>query len=302
MDTLRGPTNFSTNDECGFLIEGFDSAPVLMMPYNPPYYNELLEGWGMSKAKDLYAYNYIFSGDLPEKVLKVASLAERKGITVRPIDMKNFMADMQTFQHIYNSAWKDNWGFIPISDEELSYSAGRLKPLIIPEFIMIAEKQGEPVGFLGLLPDFNSVLKHMHGRLTPVTLLKALYYSRKITALRVLLYGVKPGYRSQGLDALLFTNGVNYIKVKGGYTNLEFSWILEDNVPVKRIIEMLGGLLYKKYRIYEKKKAIGYRSWAVGYSFLSYNLSPIACGLWPNLFISLYLLKKYAILQICLIS
>ena len=255
MDIMRGPMNFSTNDECGFLIEGFDSLPMLMMSYNPPYYNELMEGWGMAKAKDLYAYNYTFTGTPPEKVVRVAALAERKGITARPIDMKNFMADMQTFKDIYNAAWKDNWGFIPLSDEEISYSAGRLKPLVVPEFTLIAEKDREPIGFLGFLPDFNSVLKRMHGKLTPVTLVKALYYSKKITALRVLLYGIKPEYRNRGVEALLLAKGYNNIIQRGGYHNVEFSWILEDNFRVQRIIEMFGASLYKRYRIYEKKIA-----------------------------------------------
>jgi GNAT superfamily N-acetyltransferase len=224
-----------------------------MMPYNPPYYNELMEGWGMAKAKDLYAYNYTFTGTPPAKVVRVAALAERKGITARPINMKNFLADMRAFKDIYNATWKDNWGFIPLSDDELSYSAERLKPLVVPEFILIAEKDGEPVGFLGFLPDFNSVLKHMHGKLTPVTLLKALYFSKKIDTLRVLLYGIKPEYRSRGVEALLLAKGYNNIVQRGGYRKVEFSWILEDNLRVQRIIEMFGASLYKKYRIYEKK-------------------------------------------------
>src|SRR5208283_5299833 len=257
LQIMRGPMNFSTNDECGFLIEGFDSPPVLMMSYNPPYYIDLMEGLGMAKAKDLYAYNYSFTGTPPEKVVRVAALAEKKGITARPIDMKNFMADMQAFKVIYNSAWKDNWGFIPLSDEEIAYSAERLKPLVVPEFTLIAEKDGEPIGFLGFLPDFNSVLKHMHGKLTPVTLFKALYYSKKITALRVLLYGIKPEYRNRGVEALLLAKGYKNIVQRGGYRNVEFSWILEDNFRVQRIIEMFGASLYKKYRIYEKKIGTG---------------------------------------------
>ncbi|MBF0557448.1 MAG: N-acetyltransferase [Nitrospirae bacterium] len=255
IKVMRGPMNFSTNDECGFLIEGYDSTPVLMMPYNPPYYNDLMEASGLAKAKDLYAYNYVFTGTPPEKVVRVASLAKKKGITVRPIDMKNFLRDMGAFKDVYNAAWKDNWGFIPLTDEELSYSAGRLKQLVIPEFTLLAQLNGETVGFLGFLPDFNFVLQKMHGRLTPVTLMKALYYSRKISGLRVLLYGTKPEYRNRGVDAALLSVGYENIIKRGGYRNVEFSWILEDNVPVQRIIEMFGATLYKKYRIYEKRIA-----------------------------------------------
>ncbi|MCL5061787.1 MAG: N-acetyltransferase [Nitrospirae bacterium] len=252
METMRGPMNFSTNEECGFLIEGFDSPPMLMMPYNLPYYNDLMTAFGMSKSKDLHAYIYDMQEELPEKVLRVAALAERKGITVRTIDKKNFMADMKIFQNVYNSAWEKNWGFIPISDEELAYSAGRLKPLAVPDLTLIAEKDGEPIGFLGLIPDFNFVLRHMGGRLNPITILKALYYSRKITDLRLLLYGIKPEYRNRGVDALLFKVGHKNIK-KGGYKRIEFSWILEDNISVIRICEMFGARLYKRYRVYEKK-------------------------------------------------
>lgn len=253
MAFLRGPMNFSTNEECGFLLEGFDTPPMLMMPYNKVYYNDLMNGCGMSKAKDLHAYIYDMQEELPEKVLRVASLAEKKGIKVRYIDKRNFMADMRIFKDIYNSAWAKNWGFIPLTDDELAYSSGRLKPLAVPEFTLIAEKDGKPIGFLGLIPDFNFVLKHMRGRLTPLTILKALYYSRKIASLRLLLYGIKAEYRNRGVDALLFKEGHKNIINKGGkYRQIEFSWILEDNISVIRIAEMFGARLYKRYRIYEK--------------------------------------------------
>lgn len=252
MTVMRGPMNFSTNEECGFLIEGFDHPPMLMTPYNPPYYGELMDGLGMQKAKDLYAFIHEVRETLPDKVLRVAVIAEKRGITVRPVDKKLFHEEMKVFKEVYNSAWERNWGFVPLTDDELDYLGERLRQIVVPELTLIAEDNGEPVGFMGLLPDFNYVLRHMNGRLNPFTILKALYYSRRITDLRLLLLGIKKDYRSKGVDALLYREGFNSLK-KGGYKRVEFSWILEDNIPVQRIVEMVGGRLYKRYRIYEKE-------------------------------------------------
>jgi len=251
MKTMRGPMNFSTNEECGFLIEGFDTPPMLMTPYNPRYCSGLMEKYGMEKIKDLYAYIYDVQETPPEKVLRVAAIAERRGIRVRSVDKKRFHEEMLIFKEVYNSAWEKNWGFIPLTDDELYFLGERLKQIAVPGLTLIAEDQGKPVGFMGLVPDFNSVLKHMHGRLTPFSVIKALYYSRKITGLRLLLLGIKHEYRNKGVDALLIREAFKGIK-KGGYKRVEFSWVLEDNIPIQRIIEMAGGRLYKKYRIYEK--------------------------------------------------
>jgi len=254
LKTIRGPMNFSTNEECGLLIDGFDSAPMLMTPYNPPYYRDLMEKYGMHKAKDLYAYIYHVREAPPEKVLRVAAICEKRGVSARPVEKNRFQKEMLIFKEIYNSAWEHNWGFIPLSDDEL-YSLGeRLKQIAVPELMLIAEDKGRPVGFLGLVPDFNSVLRHMKGRLTPVSLLKALFYSRKIAGLRLLLLGILPEYRNRGVEALLIREAFRGIK-KGGYTKVEFSWILEENIPIQRIIEMADGVLYKTYRIYEKTLA-----------------------------------------------
>lgn len=251
MKTIRGPMNFSTNEECGFLVEGFGLYPMLMTPYNPPYYDSLMKGYGMQKAKDLFAFIHDVRHKLPEKVLRVAAIAEKRGIRVRPADKKRFNEEMRIFKDVYNSAWEENWGFIPLTDEELDYLGGRLRQIAVPELTLIAEDDGKPVGFMGLLPDFNYVLKQMKGSLNPVTILKALYYARKIKDLRLLLLGIKREYRNRGVDALLFREGFEGIR-KGGYRRVEFSWILEDNLPVQRLVEMIGSRLYKKYRIYEK--------------------------------------------------
>jgi GNAT superfamily N-acetyltransferase len=252
MEVVRGPMNFSTNEECGFLLEGAKESPFIMMPYNPLYYNDLAEDYGFRKVKDLYAYLYILRDRLPEKILRVAAIAEKRGISVRPINMKNFRSDMMIFKDVYHSAWENNWGFVPMTDEELDYAAARLKQVIVPGMTLIAEEEGRPVGFMGLVPDFNFVLKHMGSKMNPISIVKALYYSRKISDSRVMLLGTKKEFRNKGVEALLFREGFRPLK-EGNYKRVEFSWILEDNIPVQRTIEMFGAELYKKYRVYEKR-------------------------------------------------
>jgi GNAT superfamily N-acetyltransferase len=252
MLILRGPMNFSTNEECGFLMEGFGSPPMLMTPYNPPYYHDLMERYGLEKSKDLYAYILDIPEELPRKIIRVADIAAKSGIRVRHLNKTFFEREMNIFKAVYNSAWENNWGFIPLTDEELVHLGNNLKPVIVPELTLIAEKEDEPVGFMGLLPDFNFALKHMKGKMDPASIMKALYYSKKIRDLRLLLLGIKAEFRNKGVDALLFREGFKGVR-KGGYKRVEFSWVLEDNIPVQRLVEMIGGRLYKKYRIYEKK-------------------------------------------------
>lgn len=252
MEIMRGPMNFSTNGECGFLIEGFDSPPVLMMPYNHRFYDSLMESNGLQKAKDLHAYIYRLEDGLPEKVMTVAAIAEKRGVRIRKVEKKTYKADMRAFREIYNSAWRENWGFISLTEGELDYMSSKLKTIYEPDVTLIAECGGEPVGFLGLVPDFNVVLKKMNGKLNPLTIIKALYYSKKIDCLRAMLFGVKGEWRHKGVDALLLREGFNGIN-KDRFKKVEFSWILEDNIPVQRLIETLGGRLYKRYRIYEKE-------------------------------------------------
>ena len=250
ISLLLGPMNFSSNEEWGLLVQGYDHSPSLMMPYNLPYYQSLLEVCGFTKAKDLFAYELDIPEKLPEKTYRVASIAEKQGVTVRPVNIKDFQREMSVFKSVYNSAWEKNWGFVPMTDEEIEYMAKKLKTIIVPELALIAECNGKAIGFMMCLPDFNYVLKKLNGRLFPFGVLKALWYSRKIKNLRLLLLGITQGYRRRGVDALLFTEALKASKGKG-YKKVEFSWILEDNYPAKRIIETMNGRLYKIYRIYE---------------------------------------------------
>lgn len=251
MERMRGPMNFSTNEECGILVEGFTDPPMIMTPYNPPYYQDLMKHCGMEGIKDLLGFIFEVGEKLPGKVLRASAMAEKRGITVRAIHKDMFREEMTSFQEIYNAAWQGNWGFIPLSDDEVYYLGTRLKQIIKPGLVLIAEEQETPVGFLGLLPDFNAVLRKMRGRITPISLLKGIYYSRRISDLRLLLFGIKKEYRGKGIDALLLREAFVSVK-KGGYRRIEFSWVLDDNFPVLRLIDLAGGRMYKRYRIYEK--------------------------------------------------
>ena len=250
MNIIRGPMNFSSNEEWGMLIDGFDDPPMVMMPYQFPYYRELFEHCGLEKARDLYAYTADVPEILPEKVYRVAEIAKKRGIRVRPVNTRKFNDEMKIFINIYNSAWEKNWGFMPMTEEEIEHAARQLKPIVVPDLTLIAEHNGEPVGFMMFLPDYNYVLKKMKGRLFPFGIFKALLHSRNIRDARLLLFGIKQGFRKRGIDSLLFIEGLKGLKKKG-FRRMEFSWILEDNYPVQRIIETMQGKIYKKYRVFE---------------------------------------------------
>ena len=254
LKKIRGPMSFSTNEECAFQVEGFNYPPMIMTPYNPPWYNDLMEVSGMKKAKDLIAYIRDMALPLPEKVRRVAAMAEKKGVTVRLADMKKLNRELSIFRDVYNSSWKDNWGFIPITPEEVDNMAKQLKGILVPELTIIAKAGEEPVGFLGIVPDINQVLRVLGGRLTPLGIVKAVFRFRKIDAIRLMLLGVKREWRGRGVEALMIRQGFEGIKSFGNkYKQIEFSWILEDNLPIIYISEMIGGHVYKRYRIYERE-------------------------------------------------
>lgn len=249
--TLRGPVNPSTNYEIGTLIEGFDSSPVVMMTYNPPYYPVLLESAGLRKAKDLYAY-YQHSSKLDGS--KIGRVADRSvaanGIHIRPIDTKHFQAEVERLWDVYNSAWERNWGFIPMTREEWFLQGKEMKQILKPEFVLVGEKDGRAVGFALALPDINRALKPAGGSLFPTGLVKILYHQRLIKSLRVIALGVVEEYRASGIAAAFYaTLWRNAVRL--GYGGCEMSWILEDNVLMNRSLVAMGAERYKTYRIYD---------------------------------------------------
>jgi len=254
LKQMMGPVNPSTNDECGLLIDGFDSSPFFMMPYNPPYYRKLLEGCGLKKAKDLYANRMVNDGSIPERLLRISARITKKvpGLTIRPLDMKKLSEEVMKVKEVYNGAWQDNWGFVPLTDEEMELMVTKMKPLVIPEYVPFAEIGGEAVGFALALPDYNVAIKKVNGRLGPVGLLKFLYYSRKIHTIRVLLLGVKAEHRKRGIETLLYLEIFRRGQARG-VTWGEMSWILEDNLLMQKGLEALGAKIYKTYRIYQAR-------------------------------------------------
>jgi GNAT superfamily N-acetyltransferase len=253
MDTMRGPMNPSTNDTIGFLVDAFDSGPVVMMTYNPPYYLGLAEDFGCKKSMDVYAYWFNAADPLPEKLLRVAERVQKKaGLEFRSINMKDFWGEVDKIHQVYNDAWSYNWGFVPMTDEEFHHLAKDLKPTVDPDLAFIAEFDGKPVGFCLTLPDYNQALKRINGRLFPFGLPKLLYYSRKIDQVRVITMGVIKEYQKRGIDALFYLETYRRGVAKG-YKAGEFSWVLENNVMMNRTAELMGAKIYKTYRIYDYK-------------------------------------------------
>lgn len=256
LETMRGPASFSLNEECGLLVSGFDGPPVVMMTYNPPWYVELVEGYGFTRTKDLLAY-YLPGAAPTERLLRVADkLRERYRINVRTLDKRRFWDDVALVRQVYNEAWEDNWGHVPMTEAELTYMAKQLKPVVDPALVVFAEVNGELAGFALALPDLNVPLKRMNGRLLPFGWAKALWYSRKISTARVLTLGVRKKFRRHGVAELIQLELMKNGNVRG-IVNGEFSWILEDNTMMRAPLEKMGARVYRTYRMYDLPTAMG---------------------------------------------
>ncbi len=258
MTVLRGPTNPTLNDEAGLLVDGFDSPPVLMMTYNPRSYAALIEGQGFHKAKDLLAYWFPLEEKPLERLSRVADRFRKRApdIVVRNVTKSGLARDLAKIREVYNEAWEKNWGFVPMTPEEMDFMAARLKPLLVAELLWIAEAKKpdgglEPIAFMLMLPDYNVAIAPTRGRLLPFGWLKFLLAQRKIKTVRVLILGVKRPWRMSGVQSIMMADSLRFLLGKG-YTGAEVSWLLEDNELVIGAVRLWGGRLYKTYRIYEK--------------------------------------------------
>jgi len=257
-DRILGPMDFTTNDELGILIEGYERAPMILESWHPPYYRELVEAEGFGKAMDVLMWELQF-GDLKEgerfdpAIHAAAEKALREeGIAIRNMRKREMEAEVARFMDVYNEAWGDNWGFVPITDAEVEFQAKNLKQVIDEDWAYMAEKDGEVVGAALTLPDINQVLAKLNGRLLPFGWLRFLLGRRKIDQLRVFALGVKHDYRHSGVAAGLYLKHLETAARPGTIDGGEMGWILETNGPMNRAMEGMGGKVVKRYRIYEK--------------------------------------------------
>lgn len=253
MQGLRGPVNPSLNYECGLLVDGFDSPPTFMMTYNPSYYADLIEHYGLVKAQDLLAFwGHIKMLDTLDKKLGfVTEEAKRRfDIKVRRMDRKRFKQDVQTFLDIYNKSMLNNWGFVPLSQGELDHMAASLKHLIVPELTSIAEVDGKPVAVVFGLLDYNPRIKMIDGRLFPFGFIRLLANRKKIKKFRTIAANVLPEFQRWGLG-LVVLHSLLPAALEWGIEEAEFSWVLETNKLSRGSLERGGAQLAKTYRIFD---------------------------------------------------
>jgi GNAT superfamily N-acetyltransferase len=255
---ILGPMDFTTNDEVGILIEGYEHRPMILEPWHPPHYRKLIEARGFAKAMDVLMWELNFGelrdGERFDPAIHAA--AERalseEGIVIRNMRKRDMANEIRRFMDVYNEAWGSNWGFVPITDAEVEFQAKNLKQVLDEDWAFMAEKGGEPVGAALTLPDINQVMAKLNGRLLPFGWLRFLLGRRRIDRLRVFALGVKHDYRHTGVAAGLYLKHLETAARPGAIKGGDMGWILETNGPMNRAMEGMGGKVVKKYRIYEK--------------------------------------------------
>ncbi|MEM9765364.1 MAG: dATP pyrophosphohydrolase, partial [Pseudomonadota bacterium] len=254
---VRGPFDLSINEEAGLLVEGFDTPPFMLMPHNPRFLPGLVEGAGYAPVRDLLAYRMDVSAGLPAAAKRFADRA-LGGVTIRPLNMRVFADEIRQVCAIFNDAWSDNFGFIPLTDAEMAAMAKKLRPVIDPELVRIAEIDGRAVAFMVLLPNINEALAMMNGRLLPFgwAHLAWMIFGRRIRSGRVPLMGVVKDVQASALGGLLPATMIAALAPRAKarrMTAIEMSWVLEENTGVRRVIERMGGTVAQRLRLYEKR-------------------------------------------------
>ncbi len=256
-ERMVGPASFAMNDESGVLIEGFDLRPMILQPWNPPYYQQLIEENGMAKAMDLLMWNLEVTGrdKVHPAIFELAEKVESQhGIRVRPMRRRQLRKDMDAFAEVYNAAWSKNWDFVPFSKKDLDAYAQELQLAFDKNWFMIAERKdtGEVVGMAITVPDLNQVLSRLDGKLLPLGWWHILNKSKTTDRVRVGFLGVKPEYQHTGVAAKLYAVHFDAAE-RTPQTGGEMGWILETNDPMNRAMEGMGGTVVKRYRVYDRE-------------------------------------------------
>jgi hypothetical protein len=253
-----GPLSFTTNEEIGVLVEGFDSRPMLMMPFHPSYNAPHIERNGYAKVKDILSYNLDKNDYRPLGSKKMLERAVREtGVVVRTLDEKRFNEEVRTVIDIFNDAWANNWGMVPFTEKEMAAAAKGLKLLIDPKMVVIAEQGGEAAGMMICLPNLLEAARDIDGKLFPFGIVKLLYRlkTNSVRSGRIPLMGIRRKHHGTVLGATLLPLMFERLRARflaRGMASLDMSWILEDNMSMRRVLEGLGGKVYKKHRVFEK--------------------------------------------------
>ena len=256
MKKLQGPFNFSINDECGLLVDGFDRPPSVMMGHARPYYAGRIDELGYHKAKDLLAYRLNMDFALPRAMSRLIDRSSEQ-VTVSPLRRSHLKQDIATLRDLFNDAWENNWGFVPFTEEEFDELGRTLAHLVDADLIQVAAVDGKPAAMIVALPNLNEAARDLNGRLLPLGWLKLLWRLKrhKLKTARVTLMGVRQEYQTSRLGMTLAYKVINAVRIAlitKGVDEVEMSWILEDNKNMRHILESLGGVPYKRYRIYQK--------------------------------------------------
>ena len=261
MRRMLGPFSLSSNEECGLLVDGFQAPSMLMMGFAPPYAVRHLTSLGLRKAKDLVAYDLVIPDPSPVPVQRRIRKLEAGGasrVAMRPLDMARYDSELMTVIDIFNDAWSENWGFVPFTEAEMRHAASSMRPLIRPDLVWIGEMDGEPAAMIVCLPNLNEAIADLNGEILPFGWIKALW-RLKFSGLRtgrVLLMGLRKRHHKSAVGTVLVYALLERLRVsmlRAGLRRIELSWVLEDNLPMRRVIEDVGAHVYKTYRVFEKE-------------------------------------------------